>query len=166
MNLAKFKQTFSATTTADALLVVGHDIAAVNGLYTTSDNGTTYTKGAYTITVVDSLWQILQNGTSVASESAATARPQGGTWDDCSVMEASPLTVASSSKAITLSLFLSGGASGGALAQYEDGIMHPYTLEANEVGCIDAKQVFVGPATVYFGGTPGTSIQLSYSLTA
>ena len=159
MNLGKYARTFSATSTTTALVVTGHATAAGNGVYITGDSGTTYTNGTYTVKAVSGIWGIYDGSTLVCAESAATARPQGGSWADCSVLEANPVTL--SSTAVVLSLVMTGGADGGLVSFIGDGIEQKYSLQPETVAVCDTKQVFQA-GTLYLAGTPGTSAQLSY----
>lgn len=163
MNLTKLAKIFSATATADNLLVVGHATAAVNGVYTTSDSGTTYSNGTHTFKTASSKWGIYNGSTLVSEEATATSRPQGGVWSDCDVLEAVSLTVASGTVVVALSLMMSGGVAGGALAQYADGIWQVYSAGANETICVDARQVFTA-GDIYFGGSDGAAMRLSYDV--
>lgn len=163
MNLSKLSKVFSGSSTADAILVVGHATAAVNGVYTTADNGTTYTNGTYTIKTASSVWGIYNGSTKVTEEAAATSRPQGGVWADCNVLEAVSLTVASGTVVVALSLMMSGGVAGGAMAQYADGIAQVYSAGASETICVDARQVFTAGG-IYFGGSDGVAMRLSYDV--
>lgn len=163
MNLASTQHNFTATNVADYLLVVGHETAAVNGLYVKDASTDTYVKGVthYSIKkdATSSKWGIYYNDNSLCEAMVATTRPQG-VWEDCAVLE-TQCTTANNVTIVGLSTFFCGGPSGGVFAQFSNGILFPYTMEEHQTGCIEAKQVFV--TDVYFGGTPGTSFMFSYA---
>lgn len=159
MNLSKLSTVFSATTTAGTLIVAGHATAAVNGVYTTSDSGTTYSNGTHTFKTSSSKWGIYNGNTLIVEESAVTARPQGGAWVGCFVMEATALAV--TSPIVVISLVMTGGSEGGCVAFNGDGITQLYSLAPETVAVNDTKQIFT-TGSIYVAGVPGTSAQLSY----
>ena len=162
MNLSKLATVFSETATADTLLVAGYaTTAGVNGIYTRDSSTDTYSNGTYTIKTASLKWGIYSGSTLIVEESDATARPQGGTWAACNVLEAAALSIASNTTAVVLSLVMTGGADGGFVAFNGDGITHLYSLAPETVAVNDTRQVFTS-GSIYVAGAPGTSAQLSY----